>query len=95
MDTFLREGSLNPDMETGGGERRHPSYTKTQPRSLLNASFPNAPALSQLRAQMPALLAPSTSYGEEGDEDMGNGGTPFCLWVPCLRELLIQPVLKF
>lgn len=94
MDTFLREGSQDQDMGTGGGEGRHPSHAETQPRSLLDGSFSKPPAPSQLLAQMPTLLAPSTSCGEEGGEDAGNGGT-LCLWVPCPGELLTQPALKF
>ena len=33
-----------------------------------------APSPAQLPAQMPVLLASSASCGEEGDEDLGNGG---------------------
>lgn len=40
MDTFLREGNQDQDMGTEGREGRYPSYTETQPRSLLDASFP-------------------------------------------------------
>lgn len=76
MDTFLREGSQDQDMGTEGREGRHSSYTETLPRSLLDASFPNPPAPSQLLAQMPALLAPSTSCEKERDEDVGNGAHP-------------------
>lgn len=55
MDTLLREGSQDQDMGAGGGEGSHPSSTETQPRSLLDASFSNPTAPSQLPAQMPAL----------------------------------------
>lgn len=75
MDTFLGEGSQDQDMGTEGGEGRHPSCTETQPRSPLDASFPNPLAPSQLPAQMPVLLVPSTCLGEELNEDVGNGGT--------------------
>jgi len=94
MDTFLREGSWDQDLGAGGREGRHSSSTETQPRSLLDASFPKPPAPSQLLTQMPALLAPSTSCGEEGDEGVGNDGT-LCLQVPGPGELLTQPALKF
>lgn len=94
MDTFLRGGSQDQDGGPGGREGRHSSYTETQPRSPLDASFPKPPALSQLPSQMPALLAPSASYGEEGGESVGNDAT-LCLQVPCPGELLTQPALKF
>ena len=48
------------DWRWGG---RHPSYTETQPRSLLAAGFPRPLAPSQPAAQMPALLVPSTCLG--------------------------------
>lgn len=92
--TLLREESQDQDMETGGREGRYHSYTETQLRSLLDASFPNPAASFQLLAQMPALLIPSTSCGEEGDEGVGNDGT-LCLQVPGPGELLTQPALKF
>lgn len=94
MGTFLREGSQDQDLGAGGREGRHPSYTETQPRSLLDASFPKPPARSQLLTQMPAPLAPSTSCGEEGDVGRGNDGT-LCLQVPGPGEVLTQPALKF
>lgn len=92
-DTFLREGSQDQDMGTGSREERHPSYTGTQPRSLLGTSFPNPTTPSKFLAQMPALLVSSTFCGQKGNEDMGNCGT-FCLWVACLGELFTQPILK-
>lgn len=60
-------------------------------QSLLAASFPNPPAPSW--TQVPALLTPSASCREEGNEDVGNGGT-LCLRPSCPGELLTQPALK-
>lgn len=60
----LRAESQNKDMGVGGREGRHYSCNETQLRSLLDASFPNPAASSQLAGQ-------ATSCGEEGDEDVG------------------------
>lgn len=62
--TSLRGESQDQDMGTGGREGRHHSYTETQLRSQLDASFPNPAASSQLAGQ-------ATSYGVEGDEEVG------------------------
>lgn len=81
---------LGPGYGTEGREGGHPLYTENQPKPLLDASFPNPPAPSQLQAQ---ILAPSTSCGQEEDEDVGDGGT-LCLRLLCPGELLTQPALK-
>ena len=80
MDTFLREGCQDQGM--GLAMRREgPLHILrlSQGQCLMLASpTPPPPTLSQLLAQMPALPAPPTSCGEEGNEGVGNGGS-LCL----------------
>lgn len=75
MDTFPREKEARARIWILGVGREGTLHILRLNQSHCSMPASATPSPAQLPAQMPVLLASSTSCGEEGNEDVGNGGT--------------------